>query len=152
MDKFTVTWELNQDLKADVDSSYKKVKLRLCYAPVSQKDRGWRKTVDDLKKDKTCQFGITIMPYTKSKTSYEYKVERDVPSATYFIRAYLLDSSDNEVAYGQTTDAGKTTNLFQISGFTGRHASLDIAAGCFSAFSVLSLLFFFVKEKRKTKK
>lgn len=150
-DKFTVSWMLKEGQKAGTDSSYKEVKLRLCYAPISQKDRGWRKTVDDLKKDKTCQFGITIKPYARSNTTYEYKVERDVPSGTYFIRAYVLDSSGTEVAYGQTTNAAKTANLFQIIAITGRHASLDIAAGCFSAFSVLSLTFFFVKEKRKGK-
>lgn len=137
---------------AGADAAYKNVKARLCYAPISQKDRGWRKTVDDLKKDKTCQFGITIQPYAKSNTTYEYLVQHDVPTATYFIRAYALNSGGAEVAYGQTTDGAKATNLFQITGIPGRTASLDIAAGCFSAFSILSLVFFFVKEKRKGNK
>lgn len=151
-DHITVSWGLNQSLSVGADDTYKKVKLWLCYAPVSQTDRGWRKTNDDLKKDKTCQFGVTTQPYARSNTSFDYKIQRDVPSATYFLRAYLLDSSDTQVAYGQTTDAHKSTNLFVIVGISGRSASLDVAAGCFSAFSVVSLLFFFVVEKRKAKK
>ncbi|ONK77170.1 uncharacterized protein A4U43_C02F3820 [Asparagus officinalis] len=152
-DKFTVSWALNRTKSTTgTDSSHKKIKVMLCYAPVSQKDRGWRKTVDDLGLDKTCQFEITTEPYTASNTSYEYMIKRDVPSATYFIRAYVLDANDKEVGYGQTTDKAKGSNLFQVEGITGRTASLDIAAGCFSAFSILSLVFFFVKEKRMGKK
>ncbi|KAJ6792152.1 high-affinity nitrate transporter-activating protein 2.1-like [Iris pallida] len=151
-DHITVSWGLNKSLSASTDDAYKNVKVMLCYAPVSQTDRGWRKTNDDLKKDKTCQFEVTVQPYAKSNSSFEYKIKRDVPSATYFLRAYLLDSSDTKVAYGQTTDAHKSTNLFEIVGISGRSASLDVAAGCFSAFSVVSLLFFFVIEKRKAKK
>ncbi|EHA8587015.1 high-affinity nitrate transporter-activating protein 2.1 [Cocos nucifera] len=150
-DKITVTWKLNSSLPASTDAAYKKVKVKLCYAPVSQKDRGWRKTEDNLEKDKTCQFKITTQPYAGSG-SFEYTIDRSVPTATYFVRAYVVDASDTELAYGQTTDAKKTTNLFDVVGITGRHASLDIAAGCFSAFSVVALLFFFVVEKRKAKK
>lgn len=149
VDKFTVSWGLKEQQQAA--SSYKDVRVKLCYAPISQKDRAWRKTVDDLKKDKTCQFVIVLKPFAKTNNTYEYLIKQDVPSATYFIRAYVLDSHETQVAYGQTTNAGLTSNLFQIVGVTGRHASLDIAAGCFSAFSVLSLGFFFVREKRKGK-
>ncbi|KAH7673297.1 High-affinity nitrate transporter protein [Dioscorea alata] len=154
VDKLKVSWGLNQTEKEGTDEAYKKVKVKLCYAPVSQQNRGWRKTEDDLKKDKTCQFTITTQPYTKNPnpSSFEYILERDLPSASYFVRVYALDGNDKEVAYGQTTDAQKTTNLFQVIAITGRHASLDIAAACFSAFSVVSLIFFFVKEKRKAKK
>ncbi|PKA66169.1 High-affinity nitrate transporter 3.1 [Apostasia shenzhenica] len=155
VDKITVTWGLNQSQPAGSDSAYKKVKVWLCYAPASQADRSWRKTVDDLKKDKTCQFAIADQPYTGAaagNTSFVYAVRRDVPSATYFVRAYVVDSAGDEVAYGQTTDAKKTANLFDVAGFSGLHASIDIAAACFSAFSVLSLAFFFVTENRKAKK
>ncbi|KAI7754807.1 hypothetical protein M8C21_018806 [Ambrosia artemisiifolia] len=54
-----------------------------------------------------------------------------------------------KVAYGQTTDAHKSTNLFDIQAITGRHVSLDIASACFSAFSIVSLAGFFYMEKRK---
>lgn len=154
-DKITVTWGVNKTLTAGTDSTYKSIKVKLCYAPVSQVDRAWRKTVDIIAKDKTCQFQIVAKPYDASNTtvqSFELTVERDVPSATYFVRAYAYNSENVEVAYGQTTNAQKTTNLFEIQSITGRHVSLDIAAVCFSAFSVLSLAGFFVAEKRRTKR
>ncbi|KAF4346035.1 hypothetical protein F8388_010882 [Cannabis sativa] len=150
-DKFTVTWGLNNSFPAGTDSAYKTIKLRLCYAPVSQVERAWRKTEDELSKDKTCQFNIVTKPYSASKQSFEWVVERDVPLGTYFVRAYAYNAANAEVAFGQTTDAGKTTNLFDIIAITGRHASLDIASVCFSAFSVVALIGFFWAEKRKGK-
>ncbi|XP_040988462.1 high-affinity nitrate transporter 3.2-like [Juglans microcarpa x Juglans regia] len=155
VDKMTVTWRLNQSLAAGTDSTYKTIKVKLCYAPVSQVDRAWRKTVDNLAKDKTCQFKIVSRPYDASNRTvqrFEWTIERDVPTATYFVRATAFNSDDVEVGYGQTTDAKKTTNLFEVQSITGRHVSLDIASVCFSAFSVLSLLGFFVAEKRRTKR
>ncbi|XP_062169619.1 high-affinity nitrate transporter 3.1-like [Alnus glutinosa] len=154
-DKITVTWGVNQTLAAGTDSAYKTIKVKLCYAPISQVDRAWRKTVDNMAKDKTCQFQIVAKPYdasNKTVQSFELTVERDVPSATYFVRAYAYNSEDVVVAYGQTTNAHKTTNLFEIQSITGRHMSLDIAAICFSGFSVLSLAGFFVAEKRRAKR
>ncbi len=74
-----------------------------------------------------------------------------MPGATYFVRAYAYNSDNVEVAYGQTTDTHKTTNLFEIQAITGRHVSLDIASACFSGFSVVSLIGFFVAEKRRAK-
>ncbi|XP_064983719.1 high-affinity nitrate transporter-activating protein 2.1-like [Musa acuminata AAA Group] len=151
VDQMNVTWAINQSLPGATVSAYKKVKVSFCYAPASQADRGWRKTDDNLKKDKTCQFKITTQPYATAG-SVTYTVERSIPTATFFVRAYVLDSEDAEVAYGQSTDAQKTTNLFDVVGITGRHASLGIAAACLSAFSVVALAFFFVVEKRKAKK
>ncbi|KAI3454404.1 hypothetical protein Pfo_011067 [Paulownia fortunei] len=150
-DKITVTWSLNTTFAAGTDSAYKTVKIKLCYAPVSQQDRAWRKTVDDLKKDKTCQHKIVAKPYSPSNNTFTWTVLRDVPTAIYFIRAYVHNSADEEVAYGQTTDTHKTTNLFDVQGISGRHVSLDIASVCFSAFSVVSLFGFFFLEKRKSK-
>jgi High-affinity nitrate transporter accessory len=72
------------------------VKVLLCYAPISQTDRKWRKTNNDLKKDKTCQFKIIKEAYPGSG-KYEYLVDREVPSASYFVRAYALDDSDTQV-------------------------------------------------------
>ncbi|KAK7389136.1 hypothetical protein VNO78_23968 [Psophocarpus tetragonolobus] len=153
VDKITVTWALNKTLPAGTDSAYKTIKLKLCYAPISQHDRAWRKTEDDLSRDKTCQHKIVAKPYDASNKTvqrFEWLIERDVPQATYFVRAYAFDSNDAEVAYGQSTDA-KNSNLFEIDAITGRHSSLDICSVCFSAFSVLSLFFFFFIEKRKAK-
>ncbi|KAL2515244.1 High-affinity nitrate transporter 3.1 [Forsythia ovata] len=150
-DNIVVTWSFNKSLAAGTDSSYKTVKFKLCYAPVSQQDRAWRKTEDHLNKDKTCQHNIVTKPYSSSNNTFTWTVERDVPTATYFIRAYAYNSADHEVAYGQTTDAHKTTNLFNVQAISGRHVSLDIASICFSAFSVVSLFGFFFLENRKAK-
>eukprot|EP00262_Sarcandra_glabra_P011227 TRINITY_DN27003_c0_g1_i1.p1 TRINITY_DN27003_c0_g1~~TRINITY_DN27003_c0_g1_i1.p1 ORF type:complete len:206 (+),score=19.91 TRINITY_DN27003_c0_g1_i1:80-697(+) len=150
-DTITVTWGLNQTFSSTVDNGYKTVKVKLCYAPISQQDRAWRKTKEDLSKDKTCQFKIVSRPYAREDQSFNWTIERDVPEATYFIRAYAVDSAGDEVAFGQTTDSHKTTSLFEIQGITGRHVSLDIAAACFSTFSLISLFGFFALEKRKGK-
>lgn len=150
-DKVTITWGLNQSLAAGTDSAYKTVKVKLCFAPVSQKDRAWRKTEDHLNKDKTCSFKIVEKPYNKSLQTLDWIIERDVPTATYFVRAYALNADNQEVAYGQSTNDQKTTNLFDVQSITGRHASLDIASVCFSVFSVVSLFGFFFHEKRKAR-
>ncbi|KAL5718054.1 hypothetical protein ACHQM5_010993 [Ranunculus cassubicifolius] len=154
VDSMTVTWGLNQSVAASVAQTYKTIKVKLCYAPISQKDRGWRKTKPELSKDKTCQFKVVARPFDAASTnnSFDYLVKRNIPTATYFVRVYAFNSEGTEVAYGQTTDAKKTTNLFEIQAITGRHASLDIAAGVFSAFSILSLMGFFYVEKRKGKR
>ncbi|KAH6819490.1 nitrate transmembrane transporter [Perilla frutescens var. frutescens] len=150
-DKITVRWSLNTTFPSGIDSTYKMVKVKLCYAPISQKDRGWRKTVDNLKKDKTCQHKIVAKPYTASNNTFTYTVLRDVPTATYFVRAYVVNAADEEVAFGQSTDSHKATNLFKVQAISGRHVSLDIASVCFSAFSIVSLFGFFYMEKRKAK-
>ncbi|KAM1080678.1 hypothetical protein ACFX1X_015566 [Malus domestica] len=152
IDKLTVSWGLNQSSEAGTDSTFKTIKVKLCYAPVSQVDRGWRKTVDNLAKDKTCLFKIVESSYTsKSNDSVEWTIERDLPGATYFVRAYAFNAAGQEVAYGQTTNAKKTANLFVVEGISGRHMSLDIASVVFSVFSVLSLAGFFIAEKRRAK-
>ncbi|XP_047077540.1 probable high-affinity nitrate transporter-activating protein 2.2 [Lolium rigidum] len=141
-DVITVTWSLNAT--AGTDAEYKKVKVSLCYAPVSQKGREWRKTHDDLKKDKTCQFKVTEQAYAATGT-VEYRVALDIPTATYFVRAYALDASGAKVAYGQTLP-GATFDVISITGVT---TSIKVAAGVFSTFSIASLAFFFFIEKRK---
>ncbi|KZV39764.1 hypothetical protein F511_08226 [Dorcoceras hygrometricum] len=146
-----VKWSLNTTVAPGTDSAYKMMVVKLCYAPVSQKDRGWRKTVDDLKKDKTCQHDIVTSQYSPSSNTYTWTVARDVPTATYFVRSYAENAELVKVAFGQTTDSNKTTNLFQVQAISGRHVSLDISAICFSAFSILSLFGFFFMEKRKAK-
>lgn len=153
IDEVVVSWLLNQS-SSPVDSQYKNVKVQLCFAPVSQVDRGWRKTNDDLKKDKTCQFNVVEQPYnsnSKNNTA-SWTVERDVPTAKYFVRAYVVDASGTQVAYGQSTNKNKTANLFTIEAISGRHVSLDIATAVFSAFSVFSLFGFFFVEKMSARK
>lgn len=148
-----MTWGLNGTFETGTD--YETVTVKLCYAPISQTDRAWRKTKDLISKDKTCQFKIATKPYLSSgimSSSVTWVVEKTIPTATYFVRAYVYNSAGNPVAYGQTTDAIKSSNLFNIEAVTGRHVSLDIASIFFSGFSVLSLLGFFYLEKRKGKK
>lgn len=96
-DMITVTWALNESFPASTAANYKSVEVLLCYAPISQIDRKWRKTNVDLKKDKTCQSKIVKQPYATSSGKYEYLVDREVPSASYFVRAYALDASDTQV-------------------------------------------------------
>ncbi|KAI3905435.1 hypothetical protein MKW98_013233 [Papaver atlanticum] len=139
-DKIMVTWGINQSFS---DAEFKKVQVKLCFAPIKS----------EISKDKTCQFTILTKPYSMSSSneSFEWTIKRDIPSATYFVRVYVMNSADHEVAYGETTDVKRTSNLFQIHGITGRNASLDIAAGIFSAVSVISLFGFFFVEKRRSK-
>ncbi|CAN8253500.1 unnamed protein product [Cochlearia groenlandica] len=151
-DKLAITWKLSSTVKTE--SLFKTIKVKLCYAPISQVDRPWRKTHDELFKDKTCPHKIVAKPYDSSnKTiqSFEYTLERDIPTGTYFVRAYAVDANNHEVAFGQSADANKTGPFFSVQAISGRHKSLDIASICFSVFSVLSLFVFFVNEKRKAK-
>ncbi|CAN6447318.1 unnamed protein product [Victoria cruziana] len=150
-DKIEVTLALNQTFSSHIDR-YKTVNVKLCYAPVSQENRGWRKTNDDLDKDKTCQIDIASVPFTAASSKAEWVIGRDTPTATYFVRAYVMDSARRQLGYGQTTDASKSRNLIRIQGISGRQLWIDIVAGCFSALSVISLLGFFAMEKRMTKK
>ena len=144
-----MTWSFNKTFPAGTDSAYKTVKVKLCYAPISQENRPWRKTKDELNKDRTCQHKIVSRPYSPSTNTFTWTIERDIPSATYFVRAYVFDAEDKEVAYGQATDAANKTHLFEVEAITGRHASLDIASVCFSVFAIVSLAGFFYLEKRK---
>ncbi|KAI3727001.1 hypothetical protein L1987_66808 [Smallanthus sonchifolius] len=120
-DKITVKWGFNQTLPARTDSANKTIKIKLCYAPISQKDRSWRKTVDLLKKDKTCPHQIVARPYTASNNSFTWTVERDIPSRIYFVRAFAFNAQEEQEAYGQTTCKFSTrckqkTNLFNFNG------------------------------------
>ncbi|OAE26003.1 hypothetical protein AXG93_4601s1020 [Marchantia polymorpha subsp. ruderalis] len=146
-DHLVIRWVLNataQEAAAPgLDASYEKVSLKLCYAPVSQVERGWRKKNDDLHKDKTCSKAIATQKYTSQGNSTVWRITKDVPGAVYFVRAYVLNSNGTQVAYGQTR------NLITIEPISGRHASIDVAAAIFSAFSVGSLIFFLALENMR---
>lgn len=149
-DTLNITWTLSS-IGSKREAEFKIIKVKLCYAPPSQVDRPWRKTHDELFKDKTCPHKIIAKPYDKTLQSTTWTLERDIPTGTYFVRAYAVDAIGHEVAYGQSTDDAKKTNLFSVQAISGRHASLDIASICFSVFSVVALVVFFVNEKRKAK-
>lgn len=147
IDTILVSWALNSSAAPGVDAAYKKIATKLCFAPVSQVDRKWRKFFDDSTKDKTCSLAMTTQPYSHAGNTTHYLVAKNVPGAFYFVRAYALDAAGNQVAYGQTTNKNKTTNIFTVVPITGRHASIDIAVAMFSLFSIASLLGFFAYEK-----
>lgn len=153
-DQLVVSWWVNELSSSSVDSEYKTVKVKLCFAPVSQVDRRWRKSNDDLKKDKTCQFDMSEQLYNSNikNNTIAWTVHKDVPKGTYFVRAYAMNASGSEVAYGQSTNKNKTSNLFTVEAISGRHASLDIATVVCSAFSIVSLFGFFIMEKWSAKR
>lgn len=150
-DNITVTWSRNPS--SATAAKYEYVKAFLCYAPISQVDRPWRKTVDNLSKDKTCQFTIFSQSYDSSITnrSVHWMIAKNIPEATYFIRAYAYDSSGQEVAYGQTSNAKKTENLFEINAITGIHWRVEVLSICGSAFPLLSLFGLTLWERSKIK-
>ncbi|KAL3839267.1 hypothetical protein ACJIZ3_023858 [Penstemon smallii] len=51
------------------------MEVKFCYAPISQKDREWRKLEDDLTKDKTCQRKIVA---NTSKASYIFSFRENM--------------------------------------------------------------------------
>ncbi|XBH74204.1 hypothetical protein VPH35_101198 [Triticum aestivum] len=142
-DVITVTWALNASVPVGADADYKNVKVSLCYAPVnaplSQREHESRKTHDNLDKDKTCEYKVTEQPYTGAGSKVEYRVAIDIPTDTYYVRAYALDASGTQVAYGQTL----RTATFNIVSIRGINTSIKVASGVFSTFSAVSLVFFF---------
>ncbi|XP_048597721.1 high-affinity nitrate transporter 3.2-like [Brassica napus] len=148
-DMVRITWMLKSSAKVNDDASFKTVEVKLCYAPISQVDRPWRKTHNELSRDRSCPHKIVSKPYDKIPQSLNWTIDRETPTGTYFVRVYGIGVNGQEVAYGQSSDAEKTTNLFSVEGISGRHTSLDIASICFSVFSFGTLLVFLVKEKRK---
>lgn len=152
-DQLIVSWWVNKSSSPAV-SEYKNVEVKLCFAPVSQVDRRWRKSNNDLKKDKTCQFDMSEQPYNSNikNNTITWTVKRDVPKGTYFVRAYALNASGSEVAYGQSSNKNKTSDLFMVDPISGRHASLDLASVVCAAFSIVSLFAFFILEKWSAQK
>ncbi|CAM6097058.1 unnamed protein product [Calypogeia fissa] len=138
-DHIAVQWALNTTF-AGQDTTYSKVNLKLCFAPPSQVDRGWRKTVNDLKTDKTCSgASIASQKYTPTGNSTMWLISKETPGAMYFVRAYAVDANGVQLAYGQSTNKAKTTNIFKIDAISGRSTSLDIASAVFSVFAVVAL-------------
>lgn len=139
VDHIFVQWSLNSSF-AGQDAMYSKVNIKLCFAPPSQVDRGWRKTKPDLHLDKTCSAAVVAsQKYVAVGNSTVWEVAKKVPKAIYFIRAYAVDVNGNQLGFGQTTNKNKTTNLFTVEPITGRSTPMDIASAVFSVFAVGSL-------------
>ncbi|XP_040367255.1 high-affinity nitrate transporter 3.2-like [Rosa chinensis] len=84
---------------------------------------------------KTVNLKLCYAPY------YESTLDRHVPIASYFVRAYVNDSAGVLVAYGQSTGPKKDYNILEVEASSGSRKTIDI---CFGAFSVLFLVAFFV--------
>ncbi|KAH8953523.1 hypothetical protein BDL97_08G031800 [Sphagnum fallax] len=147
VDTILVKWSLNASAPPGIDDNYSKVNTKLCFAPVSQLTRKWRKNSNDLSIDKTCSFDIATQNFSTAGNSVLYLVSKTVPYAEYFVRAYVLNVEGNQVAYGQSTNANKTTNIFTVDPITGRHATIDVAVAVMSVFSVASLFTYYVGEQ-----
>ncbi len=147
VDTILVKWSLNASAPPAIDVNYNKVHTKLCFAPVSQLNRKWRKKSNDLSIDKTCSFDIATQNFSTAGNSVLYLVSKTIPYAEYFVRAYVLNVEGNQVAYGQSTNANKTTNIFTVDPITGRHATIDIAVAVMSVFSVASLFTYYVGEQ-----
>ncbi|KAL1201237.1 High-affinity nitrate transporter 3.2 [Cardamine amara subsp. amara] len=150
-DVVKITWKLKSLAKVDAHATFKRITVKLCYAPISQVDRPWRKTHNEISKDKSCPYEIVSKPYDMTPQSLDWIIEPDIPSGTYFVSVYGIDGNGHKVAYGQSSDDRRTTNLFTVQAISGCHVLLDIASICFSVFSIVFLLVVFVKEKRKAK-
>ncbi|KAL2631646.1 hypothetical protein R1flu_016332 [Riccia fluitans] len=147
-DTLAVEWSLDPSMPSNVDEEYADVELKLCFAPVSQIDRDWRRTFDDLDKDKTCFKEIATQRYTNAGNSVVWRVPKNIPGAYYFVRAYALSVMGVEVGYGQSTDDSRDSNLIKIIPITGTHAAMDIAGTVFSLLSVVSLFIVLARESR----
>eukprot|EP00245_Coleochaete_scutata_P004230 TRINITY_DN1652_c0_g1_i1.p1 TRINITY_DN1652_c0_g1~~TRINITY_DN1652_c0_g1_i1.p1 ORF type:complete len:233 (-),score=44.81 TRINITY_DN1652_c0_g1_i1:134-832(-) len=153
IDKIRVTWKVNDTFLSD--SSFKKVIIKLCYAPVSQTLRKWRKSnVNNLKKDKTCQYTIGSVPYTRAGSTVDWLVTKNVPDAKYFVRAYAVDGNLT-VAFGAVAWGGNSpdrkTNLIHVDPISGRSTGLYIAIAVSSLISLTTLVGYFIREQHLAK-
>ncbi|KAL3689526.1 hypothetical protein R1sor_015835 [Riccia sorocarpa] len=148
VDSVSIDWSLDSTIPSKVGENYAYVKLELCFAPVSQIDRDWRNTYDDLDKDKTCFRELTTQRYRNAGDSFVWRIPKNVPGAYYFVRAYALTVTGVEVGYGQSTDDEKNSNLIRIIPITGRLRVMDFAGILFSLLSVVSLFLVLAKEAR----
>nr|GEW21723.1 high-affinity nitrate transporter 3.1-like [Tanacetum cinerariifolium] len=120
VDNITIMWSYNLSFMATAPdtnhTNYNTSRGKLCYAPVSQMGRDDRKTDDLLDVDKTCPVEIMQVPYQRENNSYTWMIPSNTTTATYFVRVYIDRANKHEIAYGQSTNENKTTNLFQIDG------------------------------------
>ncbi|KAL2631790.1 hypothetical protein R1flu_016476 [Riccia fluitans] len=135
VDELRILWGLDTTLDPSVDDNYVDVKLGFCYAPESQKDRPWRKNHDDLHKDKTCQVEISAYSwYAADGLPLVWSLGKDVPGGSYFVRIYALDADGKELAYGQTTDRNKSTNLITSPDAGGSYFPTDCPSIWYAGF------------------
>ncbi|KAG0608242.1 hypothetical protein M758_8G090600 [Ceratodon purpureus] len=141
-DSIVVTWKVNTTA-APVTAT--KVQTKLCFAEESQVERVWRKTYDDLSRDKSCLFEISVAVFSTAGASVNYLLADNVPRGKYFVRAYALDANGYPVAYGQSSP-DKIANVFSVIPISGRSSAMNVAAAILSVLSVSCLFGFFILE------
>lgn len=157
-DTLTVTWKLNESYAGN-DTKYKSVFIKLCFGSMSATDRPWRKNNDNLMKSKTCKYAIKRQDYTAAGSSVTYKLVDTIPSAFYFVRVFVMNTTvaeaslpgHNAVALGSSTDKNRMTNLFTVEAYTGRSTGITIGIICFSIASYALLIGFFLVERMMKK-
>ena len=124
------------------------VTLRLCYAPESQKDRKWRKTKDNFKKNTQCkQPGLAKIakldwPTGTTSLTHTFKPDENVAEGIYFVEAFAQDANKNYLAKGNS----KEKAFFKIIGWEAVDSGLIAAAAILSALSWTSLAAYWVKD------
>ena len=132
----------------EATDSFKTVTLRLCYAPESQKDRKWRKTKDNFKKNNQCkQPGLAKIktmdwPAGQKEVSYDFKPDENVAEASYFVEAYVQDADSKYVAWGSS----KASSHFYIFAWEAIDAGLQTACIILSCISWASLGGYWAKD------
>lgn len=141
-DTIVVSWKVNTTAAPFTAT---KVQTKLCFAKASQVDRVWRKTDDDLKKDKSCLYEIGVAEYTPAGAASNVLLPTFVPRGKYFVRAYAMDASGLQVAYGQSSP-DKVASVFPVIPISGRSTTMNAAVAVLSVLSVTCLFSFFVLE------
>lgn len=134
---------------AEDTSSWATVTLRLCYAPVSQVNRKWRKAKPTVEGNNACkQPGlkkIATIPWEAGTTTLEYTFQPDpnVAAAVYFVEALAQDAEGAYLAKGST---GETGPFFQVLAWAAVDTGLIAAASVLSVLSWTSFIAYFVKD------
>ncbi|GJP50856.1 hypothetical protein CLOM_g10011 [Closterium sp. NIES-68] len=152
-DEMAIHWHLNQSV-AGGDAAFKKVVLQLCFGAPSQNARPWRQPNDVVSHSKNCKYTIASQPYNAAGNSTVWRPSQDTPGAQYFVRAWVLNSTDasatvsaNSVAYGQNTDPSMSSNLVVVQPFSGTAVGINIYIICVSVVSYAALAAFFFYER-----
>jgi hypothetical protein len=122
-DKVFITYSV---LPAFTPNASDTVQLKACYSNYSQVDRPWRATNNIISKSKKCPFVIKagLSPVSGNAT---WSPKEVVPTATYFVRAFVMHNSSATVQY--QVALGSSKGYFQVNGINSRPKSMKIAAG-----------------------
>eukprot|EP00898_Chlorokybus_atmophyticus_P003068 jgi/Chlat1/3762/Chrsp259S03901 len=155
-------WKLNtsdSSLAAGIPSNYDHFSVRLCFGAPSLVNRAWRKRSDYLFKDKQCgTYSIAKnIPFSADGGNLtQYEIENNVGTAIYFIRVYVLDSDNHEVAWGQSVVYNITApppapllkgQPFQVQSIDSVSGGLIAAAVVFSIAAIAFLAGYFIVDR-----